>query len=61
LDWHHGNTRRCGILIFGSFFAPMLGIKPVFNMEEIKKSVEESLKFIENYFLKEKKFIFGQD
>jgi glutathione S-transferase len=60
LDWHHSNTRKAGWLLFQSFVRPQLGLSSNgIDLEALKKDVQRSINFIENYFLKDKKYIHG--
>jgi glutathione S-transferase len=60
LDWHHGNTRKAGWLLYNSLVRPMLGLADsTVDMEALKKDVQRSINFIENYFLKDKKYLHG--
>jgi glutathione S-transferase len=60
LDWHHSNTRKAGWLLYNSVIRPQLGLEATsVDLESLKKDVQRSINFIENYFLKDKKYIHG--
>lgn len=59
---HHTNTRKIAPFVFNSYFAPMLGIPPKGgNVEEQKVIAEKALAMIDSHFLKEGKFLNGQE
>ncbi|KAL4491376.1 hypothetical protein ABPG72_008032 [Tetrahymena utriculariae] len=51
LDWHHTNTRKCAPYLFDQYFAPVLGIKPQFDINTLFNEVESVFKFIERVWL----------
>ena len=62
LDWHHGYLRNgASTTVFNSLFAPRLGIVKNVNLDESKKLMMFSLKTIDSLFLKDTKFIGGNE
>jgi len=61
LDWHHLNTRRCTWLIIANNFPGRDFQGNHFTLEEETKFVNRTLKKIEEFFLKDKKYIFGDE
>lgn len=51
LDWHHSNTRKCAAYLFDLYFAPVLGIKPLYDTEKLFKEIEAIFRFIEKVWL----------
>ena len=61
LDWHHSNTRRCTWLIIAYNFPGRDYHSIQFTFEKETKFVNRTLERIEEFFLKDKKYIFGDE
>lgn len=62
LDWHHSYLRNgCSTTVFNTLFAPRLGITRSVNLEESRKMMMYSLKMIDQFFLKDSKYIGGEE
>jgi glutathione S-transferase len=58
LDWHHSNLRRTAApLVFNTVFAPSMGLKVEFDIQNGKKLNEKNLTFINDFWLGETPFI----
>ncbi|KAL4491377.1 hypothetical protein ABPG72_008033 [Tetrahymena utriculariae] len=55
LDWHHTNTRKCGVYLFDVYSSSVLGIQPKNNIELLYAEIEAILKFIDQFWLLEGK------
>lgn len=62
LDWHHTNTRRCAQFIVSQEYPNVDFVKKLnINTETEKKAVIYTLKTMEQHFLKNTKFIYGDE
>lgn len=62
LDFHHSGTRKCSYLAFHTLFAPITKTgDPTFNSEWTYKVVKASLKNFEQIYLKDNKFLGGEN
>jgi len=62
LDWHHSFLRTgSSTTVFNTLFAPRMGIKSSVNLDESKKLMLFSLKFIDEFYLKDNKFLAGNE
>jgi len=62
LDWHHSYLRAGSLTtVFNTIFAPKMGISNNVDLEESRKLMLFSLKFIDEFFLRDTKFIAGNE
>lgn len=62
LDWHHTNTRRCAQFIVSQEYPNVDFVKKLnLNTETERKAVAYTLKCMEQNFLKNHKFIYGDE
>lgn len=62
LDWHHAYLRNgSSTTVFNTLFASKLGIKRNVDLDESRKLMLFSLKMIDQFFLKDNKFIGGEE
>ncbi|KAM3142024.1 hypothetical protein pb186bvf_005897 [Paramecium bursaria] len=61
LDYHHGNTRKCFTYYYNILIAPKLGIKTGDDILKLEQVVNQNLSYIQNYYLKDKDYLFGNN
>eukprot|EP01015_Nassula_variabilis_P023892 TRINITY_DN450_c0_g3_i2.p1 TRINITY_DN450_c0_g3~~TRINITY_DN450_c0_g3_i2.p1 ORF type:complete len:246 (-),score=52.82 TRINITY_DN450_c0_g3_i2:99-836(-) len=60
LDWHHQNTRLGSSIVFAKVFAEALGVEVTFDVEAQERNFHKSMKILEEYWIRDKQFIAGE-